>query len=78
MSSVMVPQKAKEGWVIELAPDFAEKLGVAIGSIALLNVDNGMISYEILPPPTPEMELEFQTIYADLKDTFAEMKRLGD
>ncbi len=78
MSSLMVPRKTKEGWIIDLAPDFAEALGVATGSIAILNVNDGMISYEILPPPTPNMELEFQAVYADLKDTFVEMKRLGD
>ncbi len=78
MSSVMVPKKAKEGWVIDLAPDFAEALGVAEGSIAILYVQDGNISYEILPPPSKELEDEFQLAYADLKDTFAEMKRLGD
>ena len=35
MSSVMVPRKTKEGWIIDLAPDFAEALGVAEGSIAV-------------------------------------------
>ena len=78
MSSVMVPRKTKEGWIIDLAPDFAEALGVAEGSIAILYVYDGKISYEVLPPPTTELELEFQLAYADLKDTFAEMKRLGD
>ena len=78
MSSVMIPKKAKEGRIIELASDMAEALGVADGSAAILYVHEGNISYEILPPPTPDLEAEFQLAYADLKDTFAEMKRLGD
>ncbi len=78
MSSVMVPQKTKEGWIIDLAPDLAQALGVAEGSIGILYVNDGKLSYEILPPPGSELEHEFQLAYAELKDTLAEMKRLGD
>ena len=78
MSSVMVPRKAKEGWVIELAPDFAEALGVAEGSIAIMYPIDGKIEFEVIPPPSPTLQAEIEEMYQEMKDVFAELKRLGD
>lgn len=78
MSSVLVPQKTGQGWIIDIPNEFAEALGIEVGSMALLYASDGKIDYEILPAPTPELEAEFQSAFAELEDAFAEMKRLGD
>lgn len=78
MSSVLVPKKTKQGWIIDIPNEFAEALGVTAGSMAVLYANDGKINYEILPPPAPELEAEFQAAFAELEDTFVEMKRLGD
>lgn len=78
MSSVMVPRKTKEGWIIDLAPDFAEALGVLEGSIAIIYPHDGKIDFEIIPPPSPTLQAEIEETYEEMKDVFAELKRLGD
>ena len=78
MSSVMVPRKSKEGWIIDLAPDFAEALGVPEGSMAILYASDGKISTEIIPPPSPALEKSIQRISEKYKEAFEEMRKFGD
>jgi hypothetical protein len=72
------PQKTGQGWVIDIPPAFAQELGIAEGSIALLHARQGQIEVEILPPPATELEASVERIYAKYEDAFEEMKRLGD
>ncbi|HWQ33397.1 MAG TPA: hypothetical protein VNQ79_11120 [Blastocatellia bacterium] len=78
MSSVLIPQKTGQGWVIEMPPEMAHAVGVAEGSLLILNAGEGGIRTEILPPPTPELEAAAQRLYQKYKDVFAELKRVGD
>ena len=72
------PQKTGQGWVIDIPSEFAQELGVAKGSIALLHARQGQIEVEILPPPSPELEASVQRVFTKYKNAFEEMKRLGD
>ncbi|MBC7929409.1 MAG: hypothetical protein H7Z38_02480 [Rubrivivax sp.] len=38
----------------------------------------GGMSYEILPPPAPDMQASVLQTCQEFRDAFAEMKRLGD
>ncbi|MFN7944376.1 MAG: hypothetical protein U0Z53_03415 [Blastocatellia bacterium] len=78
MSSVLIPKKTEQGWVIEMPPEMARAVGVAEGSLLILNAGEGGISTEILPPPTPEPEAAAQRLYQKYRDVFAELKRVGD
>ncbi|MEW6129057.1 MAG: hypothetical protein AB1757_18610 [Acidobacteriota bacterium] len=78
MIDANTPQKTGQGWVIDIPPAFAQELGVAEGSIALLHARQGQIEVEILPPPTPELEAAVQRIQAKYQEVFEELKRLGD
>ncbi len=73
-----IPQKTEQGWAINIPPEFAQALGVAEGSIALLHAKQGKIEIEILPPPSAELIQSSRRIYEKYKEAFEEMKRLGD
>ncbi|MCY7376922.1 MAG: hypothetical protein LH472_13260 [Pyrinomonadaceae bacterium] len=77
MSNVLTPQKTGRGWIIEIDDDFASELGVAKGSIVLMNARDGKIETEILSP-SPELEKSVDRIFHKYKEAFEEMKRLGD
>lgn len=72
------PQQTAQGWAIQLPRDFAATLGVAEGSLALLNARNGNIDIEILPPLDPEIVASVLQACDEMQETLAEMKRLGD
>ena len=54
------------------------EIGMAESSIGILQVSDGKIEGEILPPPSPELEATIDRIHEKYKDAFSEMKRLGD
>ena len=72
------PQKNGTGWIIEIPSDMAQIMGVAEGSIGMLYPKPGGLEIEILPPITPELKEEARETYEELKEYFAEMKRIGD
>ena len=49
MSSVLIPQKTQQGWVIKMPPEMAQALGVAEGSRVILYGKDGQIEVEVLP-----------------------------
>ncbi|MCI0392514.1 MAG: hypothetical protein MOB07_27600 [Acidobacteria bacterium] len=78
MSGLIAPQKTDLGWVVEISAEMAHALGIAEGSVAVLYGKEGNVGVEILPPPSPELMEEAHETYAELKETFEELKRLGD
>jgi len=56
----------------------AEVLGVPEGSLIVLHAKGGSVETEILPPPSPEFAERVQYILEKNKETFEELKRLGD
>lgn len=78
MTSINTPTKTEQGWVVDIPAEIAASLNVAEGSIATLQVKDGKIEVEILPPPSPELTKSSLRIFEKYKDAFAEMKRLGD
>jgi len=78
MDSILTPQKADQGWVMEIPRDMTRALGVPDGSLAVLYVQEGQIEIEVLPPPSPELKESVRRIYEKHNDAFEEMKRRGD
>ena len=82
MSNVLtqqrLPQQTDQGWIIDIPADMAAVMGVEEGSVAVLYPKMGTIEVEVLPPPSPELIAEINETLEELKDTFAELKRLGD
>lgn len=78
MASINIPTKTEQGWVVDIPAEIAASLNVAEGSIATLQVRNGQIEVEILPPPSPELIESSRRIFEKYKEAFVEMKRLGD
>lgn len=78
MPASITPRKTDLGWVIELPAEISEAMGVAAGSLAALHVKEGNLDIEILPPPSPELKSAVRRISDKHKETFEEMKRLGD
>jgi hypothetical protein len=76
--STITPQKTDLGWVVEIPPEIARALGVAEGSLAVLHPQDGSLEIEILPPPSPEIKESVRRISEKYKETFEELKRLGD
>jgi len=74
----ITPRKTDLGWVIELPAEIAQAMGVAEGSLAVLHVKEEKLDLEILPPPSPELKEAVRRISEKHKETFEEMKRLGD
>ena len=78
MSGLFSPQKIGRGWIMDIPPEMSEAMGVDEGSIIILYPHEGGMSYEILPPPSPELKASVRETYEQFKDAFEEMKRLGD
>jgi hypothetical protein len=76
--STITPQKTDLGWVVEIPPEIARALGVAEGSLTVLHPQDGSLEIEILPPPSPEIKESVRRISEKYKETFEELKRLGD
>ena len=56
MSAVLTPKATEQGWVIDMPPEMAESIGVAVGSMILLSGHEGGIRTEILPPLSSELK----------------------
>jgi bifunctional DNA-binding transcriptional regulator/antitoxin component of YhaV-PrlF toxin-antitoxin module len=78
MSDVLSPQKTGRGWIMEIPAEMAKALGVEEGSVIVLYPREGGMSYEILPPLSPNMQASVLQICEEFKEAFAEMRRLGD
>jgi hypothetical protein len=63
---------------MEVPPEMAAAMGVDEGSVIVLYPHEGGMSYEILPPLSPEMEASVLETCEQFKEAFAEMRRLGD
>lgn len=77
MTNIKNLQKTARGWIIEIDDDFAAELGVAKGSIALMNARDGKIETEILSP-SPGLEKSIDRLAEKYEDYFAEMSIIGD
>lgn len=75
---MLSPEKTGRGWVMDVPPEIAKALGVEEGSAIVLYPREGGMSYEILPPLTPDIRASVLQTCEEFKDAFAEMKRLGD
>jgi len=78
MNNVISPQKTERGWIIEIDDEFASELGVAKGSVALMNARDGKIETEILSPSSPDLDKTVDRLYEKYKDYFSEIKKIGD
>jgi len=78
MSDVLSPQKTGRGWIMEVPLEMAAAMGVDEGSVIVLFPHEGGMSYEILPPLSPDMQASVLETCEQFKDAFEEMKRLGD
>lgn len=78
MSDVLSPQKTGRGWIMDVPSEMAEAMGVDEGSVLVLYPQEGGMSYEILPPLSPEMKASVLETCERFTEAFAEMKRLGD
>jgi hypothetical protein len=48
------------------------------GSIAVIHPKEGALETEILPPPSAELNEDFERLFDKYRDTFEELKRIGD
>lgn len=78
MTELLAPRKTELSWTVELPPERAEALGVDVGSLVVLHIKDGGVETEILPLPSPEFVERVQYILEKNKETFEELKRLGD
>ncbi len=78
MSAVISPRPTNQGWLVEMPKEMAQAVGVAEGSVLALYAKPGEVTAEVLPPLTPELEGMADEIFAENKEVFAELKRLGD
>ena len=78
MAEVITPQKTDLGWIMEVPPEMAAILKVEPGTIVILYPREGILETEILPPPSEELKADFERLYDKYKDTFEELKRIGD
>lgn len=74
---LLTKSQLARGWTEEIQGEMAEQLGVADGSYAVFYRDSNRIRVEIIPPPSPELLESTLRIHEELKDVFAELKRLG-
>ncbi len=56
----------------------AKAMGIEEGSVIVLYPRECSMSYEILPPLSPDMKASVLETCEQFKEAFAEMKRLGD
>lgn len=78
MNSTETLQATYSSCVVELNPETMEQLGITAGSTVIMHANDGKIEVEILPPPSPALLAEIRDTYEEMKDVFAELKRLGD
>jgi antitoxin component of MazEF toxin-antitoxin module len=78
MSSVLIPKKTEQGWIIEMPPEMAQAIGVAEGSFVVLYAKDGQLVPEILPPLAPDLKAMVREICEENREFFEELKRLGD
>jgi hypothetical protein len=78
MSDVLSPEKTGRGWVMDIPPEMAKALGVEEDSVIVLYPREGGMSYEILPPLSPDMQASVLQTCEEFKEAFEEMQRLGD
>ena len=78
MARTITPRKTGLGWVMDIPPEMATPLKVEPGSIAILFPKAGTLDIEILPPPSTELQENFERLYTKYQETFEELKRLGD
>jgi len=78
MAAVLTPQKTELGWIMELPDEIAAAMKVAPGSFIVLYPREGAIDMEILPPPSDELLTYFERAFEKYRETFDELKRLGD
>lgn len=78
MAGTITPVKTEMGWVMEIPAEMAEILKVAPGSFAVLYPKAGGIETEILPPPSDELKEDFERLFNKYRETFEELKRIGD
>jgi hypothetical protein len=78
MGDVLTPEKTGRGLMMDIPPEMAAAMGVEEGSIIILYPQEGGMSYEILPPPSPQLKASVRETYEQFKGAFEEMKRLGD
>jgi hypothetical protein len=64
--------------MMDIPPEMAAVMGVEEGSIIILYPRERSMSYEILPPPSPELKASVRETYEQFKAAFEEMRRLGD
>ena len=65
-------------WLVEIPPIIIEELDLEEGSRIALTINNGEIKGDILPPMSVETKKEVRRILDKYRETFEEMKRLGD
>jgi len=78
MAQTIIPQKTDLGWVMEIPPEMAAIMKVEPGSIAIIYPKEGALETEILPPPSDELKEDFERLFNKYRDTFEELKRIGD
>ena len=79
MSETLAPPCTDLRWAVEIPPEIARAMSVAEGSVVVLRPTDGNLEVEeILPPPSPEFAERVQYILEKHKETFEELKRLGD
>ena len=70
MSDVLSPQKTGRGWIMEVPLEMAAAMGVDEGSVIVLFPHEGGMSYEILPPLSPDMQASVLETCEQFKDAF--------
>jgi len=78
MAQTIIPQKTDLGWVMEIPPEMAAIMKVEPGSIAIIYPKEGALETEILPTPSDELKEDFERLFNKYRDTFEELKRIGD
>jgi hypothetical protein len=78
MADTITPRKTALGWVIDIPAEMAALLKVEPGSLAILYPKEGTLEAEILPPPSAELQADFERLYTKYKMTFEELQRRGD
>jgi hypothetical protein len=73
MSDVLSPEKTGRGWVMDIPPEMAKALGVEEDSVIVLYPREGGMSYEILPPLSPDMQASVLQTCEEFKEAFEEM-----
>ena len=78
MNNTHTPRKTEQGWVVDIPAEIVASLGVEEGSLAALNVRDGGLQIEILPPLSAELKELSRRVFERNRKTFAELKRLGE